>query len=54
MTFCWATVLINYFNVGAKERDNRGRLPLHLACGNNAPAEVVVALLAAHADGEAA
>ena len=37
-----------------KEKNKDGRLPLHLACANNAPVEVVAALLAAHPDGEAA
>ncbi len=39
---------------GAKEKDKDGRLPLHVACGNKAPVEVVAAVLAAHTDGEAA
>ncbi len=39
---------------GAKEKDQRGRLPLHLVCVNEAPVSVVSALLAAHPDGEAA
>ena len=39
--------------VGAKEKDNDGRLPLHWACFKLAPVEVVIALLAAHPDGEA-
>jgi hypothetical protein len=41
-------------SVGAKEKDNDGRLPLHWACFKLAPVQVVVALLEAHPDGEAA
>jgi hypothetical protein len=41
-------------NVGAKKKDNDGRLPLHCACELKAPVEVVSALLAVHPDGEAA
>ncbi len=44
----------NRFDAGARKTDKNNMLPLHLACVNKAPAEVVVALLAAHADGEAA
>jgi hypothetical protein len=39
---------------GAKTKNNNGRLPLHVACLNQAPVEVVAALLEAHPDGEAA
>ena len=46
--------LNNQLNVGAHERDNQNRLPLHLACMHTAPIEVISALLAAHRDGEAA
>ena len=36
------------------EKDEDGRLPLHLSCADQAPVSVVSALLAAHPDGEAA
>ena len=39
---------------GAKEKDEDGRLPLHLSCADQAPVSVVSALLAAHPDGESA
>ena len=51
------TVLLIFVDVrgaGAKEKDKDGRLPLHVACANKAPVEVVAAVLAAHPDGEAA
>ena len=44
----------NRFDAGARQRDYFGELPLHFACANKAPVEVVAALLAAHPDGEAA
>ena len=39
---------------GANDIDEDGRLPLHLACANKAPADVVAAVLAAHREGERA
>ena len=39
---------------GAKAKDWNGSLPLHVACAEQAPVEVVRALLEAHGDGEAA
>ncbi len=38
---------------GANDIDEDGRLPLHLACANEAPADVVAAVLGAHREGEA-
>ena len=45
---------VPHARAGAKEKDQNGRLPLHVACVYKAPVEVVLALLAAHPDGEAA
>ncbi len=47
-------ICVDVRGAGAKEKDENGRLPLHLACAFNAPVEVVAAVLAAHPDGEAA
>ncbi len=35
-----------------KEKDGSNWLPLHRACGNKAPVEVISALLAVHPDGK--
>jgi hypothetical protein len=39
------------FDAGAREKEI-GMLPIHWACANMAPADVVAAVLAAHRNGE--
>jgi ankyrin repeat protein len=52
--------IFDYLRAGAKEKakargtDQDGQLPLHFACVNNAPVEVVILLLEAYPDGNAA
>jgi hypothetical protein len=44
----------DHARIGAKAKDNDGKLPLHRAWFNAAPVEVISALLAAHPDGKSA
>ena len=53
-TDCMATIVNEPIYAGARDKKEKDdRLPLHLACAHQAPADVVAALLAAHRDGEA-
>jgi hypothetical protein len=45
---------VSHILSGAKAKDKDGLLPIQSACSQNAPAEVVCALLAVYPDGEAA